>query len=197
MGRTQRRPAQELNMTPDELAALIAARRSNIFIDAESAVSDNQIHQLVNAAHSAPNHRRTWPLRVAVVRGDSRSALGEVIADAMADRGDDEAKVLKTRSKYLRAPVVFVVASALGESPNETEENKYAVAAGIQNLLLTAEAMGFAALWSSPAKDSNDAVTGFCRFDSTDHVIGLIYLGSPNKPAPVVERPNARVTYLN
>jgi hypothetical protein len=57
--------------------------------------------------------------------------------------------------------------------------------------------MGFAALWSSPAKDSNDAITGFCRFDSTDHVIGLIYLGSPNKPAPVVERPNARVTYLN
>jgi nitroreductase len=184
-------------MHSDELAALIAARRSNIFIDAESVVTDHQIHQLVNAAHSAPNHKRTWPLRIAVVRGDSRLALGAVIADAMATRGDDEAKVLKTRSKYLRAPVIFVVASALGESVSETEENKYAVAAGIQNLLLTAEAMGLAALWSSPAKDSNGVITQFCTFESTDHVIGLIYLGSPSKPAPAVERPAPHVTYLD
>jgi len=197
MGRPQRRPAQELNMNPDELAELIAARRSNIFIDAESVVSDNQIHQLVSAAQWAPNHKRTWPLRTAVVRGDSRRALGEVIADAMAARGDDEAKVLKTRSKYLRAPVIFVVAAAKGETANETEENKYAVAAGIQNLLLIAEAMGLAALWSSPAKDSNDAITQFCTFDSTDHIIGLIYLGSPNKTAPAAERPTALVTYLD
>ena len=84
-------------MNPDELAELIAARRSNIFIDAESVVSDTQIDQLTTTAQWAPNHKRTWPLRIAVVRGDSRRALGEVVADAMAHRGDDEAKVLKTR----------------------------------------------------------------------------------------------------
>jgi nitroreductase len=184
-------------MNPDELAELIAARRSNIFIDAESVVSDTQIGQLTTAAQWAPNHKRTWPLRIAVVRGDSRRALGEVIADAMATRGDDETKVLKTRTKYLRAPVIFVVAAAVGKSANETEENKYAVAAGIQNTLLMAEAMGLAALWSSPAKGANDAITTFCNMDNTDHVLGLIYVGNAKKEAPTAERPAAQVTYLD
>jgi nitroreductase len=183
-------------MNPDELAELIAARRSNIFIDAESVVSDTQIDQLTTAAQWAPNHKRTWPLRVAVVRGESRRALGDVIADAMATRGDDETKVLKTRTKYLRAPVIFVVAAAVGESANETEENKYAVAAGIQNTLLMAEAMGLAALWSSPAKGANDAMTTFCNMDNTDHVLGIIYVGSANKEAPAATRPAIRVQYL-
>ncbi|CAB4647739.1 unannotated protein [freshwater metagenome] len=184
-------------MNPDELANLIASRRSNIFIDPESVVSDIQIEQMLNAAQWAPNHKRTWPLRVAVVRGESRHGLGEVIAGAMAFRGDDEKKVTKTRTKYLRAPVIFVVASAVGETANETEENKYAVAAGIQNLLLTAEAMGLAALWSSPAKGANDVITSFCSMDNTDHVLGIVYVGTAKKEAPPAPRPPVRITYLN
>ncbi|MEY3656115.1 MAG: hypothetical protein RL114_473, partial [Actinomycetota bacterium] len=123
--------------------------------------------------------------------------LGETIADAMAQRGDDEAKVLKSRTKYMRSPVVLVIASASGETMNETEENKYAVAAGIQNMLLMTEAMGLAALWGSPAKGANDAITSLCGFEPTDLVMGLIYVGAPSKPAPAVERPALRVTYLD
>ena len=184
-------------MNPDELADLIAARRSNIFINAESVVSETQIDQMLNAAQWAPNHKRTWPLRVAVVRGESRQGLGEVIADAMAARGDDEAKVTKTRTKYLRAPVIFVVASAAGETANETEENKYAVAAGIQNLLLTAEVMGLAALWSSPAKGANDVITSFCSMDTTDNVLGIVYVGTVKKEAPPAPRPPTNVKFLD
>jgi nitroreductase len=184
-------------MNPDELAELIAARRSNIFIDETSVVTDAQLEQLFTAAQWAPNHKRTWPLRLAVVRGDSRRALGEVIAHAMSERGDDEFKVEKTRTKYMRSPVVIVVASALGSSDSETEENKYAVAAGIQNLLLMAEAQQLAALWGSPAKGANDSITQFCKMESSDHVLGIIYLGAPAKAAPLVERPAPRVTYLD
>lgn len=184
-------------MSPDELAALIAARRSNIFIDDSSVVTEEQIEQLITAAQWAPNHKRTWPLRVAVVRGESRRALGGVIADAMAERGDDEAKVEKTRTKYLRSPLVLVVASATGSSFSETEENKYAVAAGIQNLLLMAEAQQLAALWGSPAKGASGSITQFCKMESSDHVLGIIYVGVPAKSAPAVERPTARITYLD
>ena len=184
-------------MSPDELAELIAARRSNIFIDDSSVVTDTQLDQLLTAAQWAPNHKRTWPLRLAVVRGESRRALGEVIAHSMAERGDEEFKVEKTRTKYMRSPVVIVVASALGNSDSETEENRYAVAAGIQNLLLMAEAQQLAALWGSPAKGANDSITSLCGFDSTDLVMGLVYLGAPSKSAPAVERPALRVTYLD
>ena len=184
-------------MSPDELAELIAARRSNIFIDDSSVVTDAQLDQLITAAQWAPNHKRTWPLRIAIVRGESRRGLGEVIAQTMAARGDEEFKVEKTRTKYMRSPVVIVVASARGESENETEENKYAVAAGIQNLLLMAESQHLAALWGSPAKGANEAITQFCQMDENDHVLGIIYIGAPAKVAPSVERPAARVTYLS
>jgi nitroreductase len=181
----------------DDLAELIASRRSNISIDPSSDVKPEHIAQLLTAAQNAPNHKRTWPLRVAVLRGDSRRDLGEKIADAMAQRGDDAPKVEKTRTKYLRSPIIIVVASAIGASDSETEENKYAVAAGIQNLLLTAEVLKYAALWSTPAKGANDAITTVCGFEPTDHVMGIIYVGVAAKPAPAVERPALRVTYLN
>ena len=184
-------------MNPDELAELIAARRSNIFIDETSSVSDEQLNQIVMAAQWAPNHKRTWPLRLAVVRGESRRALGEVIAHSMAERGDEEFKVEKTRTKYMRSPVVIVVASALGNSDSETEENRYAVAAGIQNLLLMAEAQQLAALWGSPAKGANDSITQFCEMELSDRVLGIIYVGAPAKAAQLVERPAPNVTYLD
>lgn len=182
-------------MTPDELADLIARRRSNLLIDASTPVDENDIAALVTAAQWAPNHKRTWPLRVCVVTGDSRRGLGEAIADSMAHRGDDAAKVEKTRTKYLRTPVVFIVASAVGSSDTETIENSYSVAAGIQNLLLTAEARGLAALWGSPAKGANAVITEFCGMDTSDSVIGIIYVGHPTRSAAPVERPEPRVTY--
>ena len=184
-------------MNADELAELIASRRSNISIDPASDVRPEHIAQMLTAAQNAPNHKRTWPLRAAVLRGESRRDLGETIADAMAQRGDDESKVEKTRTKYLRSPIIIVVASAIGTSDSETEENKYAVAAGIQNLLLTAEATQYASLWSTPAKGANDAITSVCGFEPTDQVLGIIYVGVATKPATAVERPAVRVTYLS
>lgn len=183
-------------MSPDDLEALIAARRSSMLIDASRDIDPPTIDRIVAAAQWAPNHKRTWPLRVAVLTGSSRSTLGNTIADAMAMHGDDDAKVMKTRGKFMRSPVVLVVASSLGATDNETEENKYAVAAGIQNMLLMAHSFGLAALWGSPAKGANDAITRLCTMDSTDHVMGLIYLGYPTQEVPHVERPAPHISRL-
>lgn len=183
-------------MTPDELETLITARRSNLLIDASRAVDPEIVNRIVNIAQWAPNHKRTWPLRIAVITGDSRSSLGNTIADAMAAQGDDAMKVTKTRGKFMRTPVVLVIAAAIGHSDNETEENKYAVAAGVQNMLLMTESFGLAALWGSPAKGANDAITTMCSMDLTDHVMGIIYLGWPTQSVAAPQRPNIEITRL-
>lgn len=182
-------------MDPRDLLAHIATRRSSMLIDAVRPVDASIIDEMITAAQWAPNHRRTWPARFCVVTGDSRAALGNVIADAMAVRGDDMAKVEKTRTKYGRSPVCLVVASAPGESGTETEENLYAVAAGLQNALLVAHAHGLAALWGSPAKGANAAITSFAGFDESDRVIGIVYLGWPTQEVQAVDRPAPRVTH--
>lgn len=177
--------------------AIIHRRKSAMTINRETPIERTIVERLVRAAQAAPNHRKTRPLRCAVVQGDARARLGEAIADAMAAHGDSEVKVEKARTKYLRAPVVIVVASAAGESDLETEENRYAVAAGIQNLLVLAEAIGLTLLWSSPAHGANDAITSFCGFDRSDHVMGLVYLGWPLRESPVVERPEPVVHWID
>jgi nitroreductase len=184
-------------MTPEELEGLITARRSNLLIDASRSIDDVIIQRITSVAQWAPNHKRTWPLRLAVISGDSLSTLGNTIADAMAVHGDDEMKVTKTRGKFMRSPIVIVVASAEGATTNETEENKYAVAAGVQNMLLMAESFGLAALWGSPAKGANDAITALCSMNHTDHVLGIIYLGWPTQSVAAPQRPDINVTRLN
>ena len=183
-------------MTPEELEGLITARRSNLLIDASREVDSALVDRIVTSAQWAPNHKRTWPLRVAVITGNSRRTLGDTIADAMAVHGDDEMKVTKTRGKFMRSPIIIVVASAEGATQNETEENKYAVAAGVQNMLLMAESFGLAAWWGSPAKGANNAITTLCSMEPTDHVMGIIYLGWPTQSVAAPLRPNINVTRL-
>ena len=184
-------------MTPDELETLITARRSSLLIDVLREVDPAIVDRIVNVAQWAPNHKRTWPLRIAVITGNSRRTLGNTIADAMAAQGDEAMKVTKTRGKFMRTPVVLVIAAAIGHSDNETEENKYAVAAGVQNMLLMAESFGLAALWGSPANGANDAITTLCAMEPTDHVIGIVYLGWPTQSVAAPERPINQVTYLS
>jgi nitroreductase len=114
----------------------------------------------------------------------------------MAVHGDDEMKVTKTRGKFMRAPIIIVVAAAEGTTTNETEENKYAVAAGVQNMLLMTESFGLAALWGSPAKGANNAITALCSMNHTDHVMGIIYVGWPTQSVVAPQRPDIEVTRL-
>ena len=184
-------------MTPDDLESLIHRRASGMTIDREAPVDESIITRIIRAAVAAPNHRKTRPLRVAVLRGDARLRFGGAVADVMAARGEEQNKVDKTRGKYGRAPVVLVVAAAEGESALETDENRYSVAAGIQNMLLMIESFGMTALWSSPAKGANPAMAAFCGFAETDHVLGLVYLGHSTRSTPPRDRPDPAVTWFD
>jgi len=178
--------------TPDALASLaglIQSRRTSMVVDRERPVPRALIEQLCELAQWAPNHKRTWPWRFALVESDGRARLGEVIAAAMDARGDEPHKVVKARTKYLRAPVVLVVGSAAGDSELRTAENRDAVAAGVQNALLGATAAGLASYWGSCPKGANDVVAELCGFEPGTFVAAIIYLGWASEAAPAPERP--------
>ena len=178
-----------MSATFDDVADLVRRRRTNLAMDLERPVPEKLVELLAELVRWAPNHKRTWPWETAWVTGDGRRRLGDVAADEMAARGDDPAKVTKTRTKYLRAPGVFVVGSAEGDTPLRTAENRDAASAGVQNLLLGATAAGLASFWSSCPKGANDAVAGLCRFTRGSTVVAVIYLGWPARDADVPDRP--------
>lgn len=183
-------------MSASDIERIIHARSSAMTIDRDKSVDEGIIVRLTRAAQAAPNHRKTRPLRIAVLQNEARAAFGEAVANTMNENGDDDVKVEKTRTKYLRAPVVLVVASSSGSSDLETAENAFAVAAGIQNMLLMIESLEMTALWSTPAKGTQHTMTSFCGFDPTDQIIGIIYLGWGTREPVARERPEPVVKWL-
>ncbi|MEP7203548.1 MAG: nitroreductase [Ilumatobacteraceae bacterium] len=180
-------------MQSSDLAQLIRRRRTSLLVDKQRPVPRELICDLCELAQWAPNHKRTWPWRFAIAEGDARARLGNVIGDAMQANGDPPEKVDKARTKYLRTPLTVVVGSAPGDSPLRTAENRDAVAAGIQNMLLAATELGLASYWGSCPKGADHVVSELCEFEAGTHITGLIYLGwgtttvaSPGRPGPEV-----------
>lgn len=184
-------------MIYSEFAELVRVRRTQLVMDAERPVDRATIEDLCALATWAPNHQMTWPWLFAIFTGESRRGLGEVAAAAMAARGDAEMKVNKTKTKYLRAPAIIVVGTAVGESPLQTEENRDAVSAGVQNLLLGATALGLASFWSSCPKGANDVVAQHCGFPADSHVTAMVYVGWPARETPEGQRPPAAIRWFD
>ena len=180
----------------DDFLELVIARRTELMMDQERGVEMHLVEKLCTAAAWAPNHQKTWPWLFGVFTGDGRRTLGEVTAEAMQARGDGEPKVTKTRTKYLRSPVLLVVGTAPGETELQTQENRDAVAAGIQTLLLGATAMGLGSFWSSCPKGANDTVAAHCGWPTGTHITAMIYLGWPMVTLPDRERPAANIKYF-
>lgn len=183
-------------MDLDALDALVRSRRTSMIVDPERPVPHDLVTRLCELATWAPNHKRTWPWRFALVEGDARARLGATIADAMERHGDPAEKVAKARGKYLRTPATIVIGSAAGDSPLRSAENRDAVAAGIQNLLLAATAAGLASYWGSCPKGANEAVADLCGWPADTHVSAIVYLGWATRTVEAPQRPAPALTFL-
>jgi nitroreductase len=171
----------------DDAAALIAARRTSMVVDRDQPVGPELVEELCALATCAPNHKKTRPWRFAYFSGEGRGRLGETMVADMIDADfGDEVKREKTRTKYLRTPATLVVGCAPHDNELLDIENRDAVAAGIQNMLLAATARGLATFWSSPALTSPPRVLDLCGFGPDDRIVGVIYLGwstsEPSRP---------------
>ena len=181
----------------DEFSQLVRARRTSMIVDQERDVPLDLLAELCGLATWAPNHKKTWPWRFAVFTGDGRARLGDTMADEMERIGfGDEAKRAKTRTKYLRTPVTLVVGCAPHENEMLHDENRDAVSAGIQNLLLGATALGLASFWSTPALTQPAPVLELCEFEPDDRLVGMIYLGWAAQDCPPPQRPQLPITHI-
>ncbi len=157
------------------------------------AVSRELIEQILSAAVQAPNHYKVRPWRFAVLTGAGREKLGEVMAHSTktAKPETTEEELQKDRAKPLRAPVVIAVATAKPVLAKEKEiEDICAVAAAVENMLLTAHALGLAAMWRTGPSATDPAVKQFLGWEADQHVIGFVYIGYPQSEPPPPARPS-------
>lgn len=184
-------------MDLDAFDRLARTRRTNLRMDRDEPVPSELVEQLCRVATWAPNHHRTWPWRFAALTGDARAKLGEALAARQEADGDRPERIEKSRTKYLRAPTMLAVASAHDPDPVRAAENRDAVAAGVQNLLLAATAAGLASYWGTGAVTELAEVKELCRFDPADTVVALVYLGWPSgDPPDPPERPEPILRFV-
>jgi nitroreductase len=184
--------------TFDQLAAVIRGRRTSMLVDPECEVPVALAQQLCELASWAPSHKRTWPWNFAMFTGDGRRRLGEtMVADMVDAEFGDEGKRLKTATKYLRTPAILVVGCEPHDNELLHQENRDAVAAAIQNLLLGATAIGLATFWSSPALPNAPRVLELCGFEPDDRIVGIIYLGWAERMSEAPQRPSIDLTVID
>ncbi len=185
-------------MNLEQFAELVRARRTHMRVDTERAVSPELVAELCELGTWAPNHKKTWPWKFALFTGDARFRLGEAfVVDMIARDFGDDGKRAKTLTKYGRTPAVLVVGCEPHEKPSLHDENRDAVAAAVQNILLGATAAGLASFWSTaPLIDSAEALE-LCGFGEHDRIVAIIYLGWPAAEVETPERPPTQVLHLD
>lgn len=166
---------------------IIKARRT-IGAMQDKDVSEDAINLMLEAGTWAPNHKKTEPWKFRVFTGDSRVRLGDemerIMKQKTAHLSEEEAlkKTTKAKKGPLRAPVIIAVAVSPSGKVPEIEEIS-AVAASIQNMLLVAEEQGLATIWRTGEIVYQTELNDFLSLEDGDKLLGLIYVGHPNKEA--------------
>jgi nitroreductase len=162
----------------------------------QDPVPKEMIERILESAVHAPNHKLTEPWRFHVFTGKGRGELARVRAEiarlqAEAEGEDEEmaaGRISRERKKAFRAPVVIAVVCEAGRDEVESLENYAACAAAVQNMLLTAHALGLATMWRTGAVVYHDHMREFFGLEEGDRMVAHLYLGYPD----MSQRPRRR-----
>jgi nitroreductase len=151
------------------------------------------IKRLLHAAVQAPNHYRVRPWRFVVLTGESRNALGEILAQALKKQNPEtsDSGMDLERAKPLRAPIVIAVGVDKPDDPRVLEiENICATAAAVENLLLAAHSDGLGAMWRTGTAARDPEVKKFLGLSPDQELISFVYIGYPDRVPAQTERPS-------
>jgi nitroreductase len=180
-----------------DLVATIRSRRSVGRVRPDP-LPRQLVEDVLADAMRAPNHHLTEPWRFVVLTGDARRALGEVHARAVARARPDHppAGLEKEAARLERAPVVIACivrpTADPAVDPTVAREDRDAVAAAVQTLLLSAHARGLGAMWRTGAMVDEEEVRADLGLGPHDAVVAFVYLGWPaEEPGPATPRRRA------
>lgn len=152
----------------------------------DSPVTRDELNSVLQAAICAPNHHLTFPWRFVVLQGSARWTLGEIYARSVMEARPDLPPEMfqKEAARLQRAPVVIAcIVTPTADDEVTRREDRDAVAAAVQNLLLAAHAQGLAGMWRTGAMADSDAVRQDLGCRPQDAIVGFIYLGRATENA--------------
>lgn len=177
-----------------ETLGFLARRRSVPVRDlGEPGPDDAELERLLTLAARVPDHGKLAPWRFIVVAGDARARIGGVIAEAFLARQPDAQlpSIEAERGRLCRAPVVVAVASAPVLNPKVPEwEQVLSAGAVCHQLLLAANAMGYAAQWITEWYAYDRRVVAALGLSGGERLAGFVHIGTARGAAEERTRPD-------
>jgi nitroreductase len=149
-----------------------------------------QLRALLGLAAAAPDHRQLTPWRFVIVPGPKREQLGEVFAQALADRDPAATpkQIAEAREKAQRAPLLMVAVARLGPRDPDIPalERMVSMGAAIQNILLGAHALGYGCGLTSGQAMASDRLRELLQLGVGESAVCCVNIGtvSSRKGAP-------------
>lgn len=176
--------------SPEMLEYLLKRRSVAVLKMAEPGPSQGEIETIITAAMRVPDHGKLSPFYFIVFDKEKREQIGGLLREAFLAEEPDapSAKLDLEAGRFMRAPVVIVVVSRIRQSKIPTWEQILCAGAACQNMLLAANAMGYAAQWLTEWYAYSETFKqGLGLEAGRDHIAGVMYLGTP------AETPEERV----
>lgn len=182
-------------VTPAEMLMHVQQTRRTVLpkrLDAPGP-DDAQLAALFQAAATAPDHDQLLPWRFLVVPPAHRAALGELFAQALRERDAlaTGEQLEQAREKALRAPLLMlvIVNATCGDAQIDLNERVLSAGCAVQNLLLAANALGFASSLTSGKALKSRALREGLGLSADDHAVCFISVGTATARKPGPARP--------
>jgi nitroreductase len=143
--------------------------------------SREDLDRILNSAIRAPDHGRLNPWRFVVIEGAAREILGNAMADLRKRNSPDatDEQLESERTKARRAPTIIVAAAKIDRQHKVPEiEQTLAVAACVQNMFLSAHALGYGVMWKTGDAAYDPMVKAALRLSADDHIVAFLYIGT-------------------
>ena len=186
-----------LNRPSAQARDLLALRRSaGSRMLTHPGPEPDEVTELLRIAARVPDHRKLEPWRFIVFEGEARARFGQIIERVYAANTPDATPAQKAeeRARPARSPVIIGVVS----SPDKAHktpvwEQELSAGALCFNLLLAANASGWAGVWLTEWVAFDRDIAKALNLTDDERMAGFIYLGtstcnSPERPRPDMDK---------
>jgi nitroreductase len=175
----------------NETIKLLQTRRSAPAVSlSEPGPSAEELELLLAIASRVPDHGKLAPWRFITFEGTGRDRAGDIVANVYAKTHPegDAARLDLERRRFSHAPLVIGVVSRAAPHEKIPEwEQILSAGAVCMNLIIAANALGFASIWLSEWYSYDRCV--LTRLGLADHekIAGFVHIG--RAPGPREDRP--------
>jgi nitroreductase len=151
--------------------------------------TQSQLNRIFGAAASAPDHGCETPWRFVFIHEEKRHLLGEAFANALRERDSSALAedLEKAKEKAFNSPFIALAICNQDESSGVVTNTERLISLGcaIQNILITATAMGFGSGLTSGKAMTSSSVRNLFRLNESEACICFVNIGTISSASKV------------